>query len=88
MEIVNIEARTFEAMLSAFRTFADRLDTLCRLYGDMEEKKWLDNQEVCLLLKVSPRTLQTLRDNGTLAHIHRSAIRLITSPGMWKASSG
>ena len=61
MEIVNIEARTFEAMLSAFRTFADRLDTLCRLYGDMEEKKWLDNQEVCLLLKVSPRTLQTLR---------------------------
>lgn len=68
MGIVNIEARTFEAMLSAFRTFADRLDTLCRLYGDMEEKKWLDNQEVCLLLKVSPRTLQTLRDNGTLAY--------------------
>lgn len=68
MEIVNIEARTFEAMLSAFRTFADRLDILCRLYGDMEEKKWLDNQEVCLLLKVSPRTLQTLRDNGTLAY--------------------
>jgi hypothetical protein len=33
-----------------------------------EEKKWLDNQEVCLLLKVSPRTLQTLRDNGTLAY--------------------
>lgn len=79
MEIVNIEARTFEAMLSAFRTFADRLDTLCRLYGDMEEKKWLDNQEVCLLLKVSPRTLQTLRDNARW-HIHRSAIRLITSP--------
>ena len=60
MEIVNIEARTFEAMLSAFRTFADRLDILCRLYGDMEEKKWLDNQEVCLLLKVSPRTLPAL----------------------------
>jgi len=35
---------------------------------NMEEKKWLDNQEVCLLLKVSPRTLQTLRDNGTLAY--------------------
>ena len=46
MEIVNIEARTFEAMLSAFRKVrAIRLDTLCRLYGDMEEKKWLDNQE-------------------------------------------
>lgn len=87
MEIVNIEARTFEAMLSAFRTFADRLDTLCRLYGDMEEKKWLDNQEVCLLLKVSPRTLQTLRDNARW-HTHRSATRHITSPGTWKVSSG
>ncbi|MCS3152918.1 helix-turn-helix domain-containing protein [Phocaeicola dorei] len=69
MEIVNIEARTFEAMLSAFRTFADLAGhPLLKLYGDMEEKKWLDNQEVCLLLKVSPRTLQTLRDNGTLAY--------------------
>ncbi len=68
MEIVNIEARTFEAMLSAFRTFADRLDTLCRLYGDMEEKKWLDNQEVCLLLKVGIRTLQRYRAIGILPY--------------------
>lgn len=87
MEIVNIEARTFEAMLSAFRTFADRLDNLCRLYGDMEEKKWLDNQEVCLLLKVSR---EPCRPCVTTArwHIHRSATRLITSLGMWKVSSG
>ena len=83
MEIVNIEARTFEAMLSAFRTFADRLDTLCRLYGDMEEKKWLDNQEVCLLLKVSPRTLQTLRDNGTLAYT-QICHKTYYKPGEWK----
>ena len=66
MEIVNIEARTFEAMLSAFRTFADRLDTLCRLYGDMEEKKWLDNQEVCDILGISKRTLQEYRAKGLL----------------------
>ena len=81
MEIVNIEARTFEAMLSAFRTFADRLDTLCRLYGDIEEKKWLDNQEVCLLLKVSPRTLQTLRDRKStrLNSSHMSESRMPSS---------
>ena len=29
---------------------------------------WLDNQEVCQMLNISPRTLQTLRDNGTLAY--------------------
>lgn len=28
----------------------------------------MDNQEVCQQLKISPRTLQTLRDNGTLAY--------------------
>jgi len=27
---------------------------------------WLDNQEVMQLLHISPRTLQTLRTNGTL----------------------
>lgn len=29
---------------------------------------WLDNQEVCQMLNISPRTLQTLQDNGTLAY--------------------
>lgn len=67
MEIVNIEAKTFEAMLSKFESFATRMEHLCRLYGD-KESEWLDNQDVCMLLNISPRTLQTLRDNGTLAY--------------------
>ena len=79
MEIVNIEARTFEAMLSAFRTFADRLDTLCRLYGDMEEKKMAGQPGGVPTAEGQPENPADLRDNGTL-HIHRSAIRLITSP--------
>jgi hypothetical protein len=29
--------------------------------------EWLDNQDVCQMLNISPRKLQTLRDNGTLA---------------------
>ena len=28
----------------------------------------MDNQDVCRMLNISPRTLQTLRDNGTLAY--------------------
>lgn len=32
-----------------------------------ERGDWLDNQDVCQILNISPRTLQTLRDNGTLA---------------------
>lgn len=67
MEIVNIEAKTFEAILSKFESFAERMDTLCRLHGEKDLSEWMDNQEVCQLLNISPRTLQTLRDNGTIA---------------------
>jgi AraC-like DNA-binding protein len=67
MEIVNIEAKTFEAMLTKFESFAKRMEHLCRLHGDRGLSEWLDNQDVCRLLNISPRTLQTLRDNGTLA---------------------
>ena len=68
MEIVNIDAKTFDTMLSKFESFAKRMEHLCRLHSDREMSEWLDNQDVCLLLNISPRTLQTLRDNGTLAY--------------------
>ena len=29
---------------------------------------WIDNQDVCQMLNISPWTLQMLRDNGTLAY--------------------
>ncbi len=66
MEIVNINAETFEKMLSKLESFAERMEQLYRLHGSQGMSEWLDNQDVCLLLKISPRTLQTLRDNGTL----------------------
>lgn len=47
MEIVAIEAQTFDRML---------------------QRRWMDSQDACLRLGVSPRTLQTFRDNGTLAY--------------------
>ncbi|MDD3062302.1 MAG: helix-turn-helix domain-containing protein [Massilibacteroides sp.] len=68
MEIVNIDANTFEKMLSKFENFANRTEALCRLYGEKDISEWLDNQDVCQLLNISKRTLQTLRDNGTLAY--------------------
>jgi hypothetical protein len=68
MEIVNIDAKTFDTMLSKFESFAKRMEDLCRRHGDRDMREWLDNQDVCQLLNISLRTLQTLRDNGTLAY--------------------
>jgi hypothetical protein len=67
MEIINIEARTFEAMTERFKQFVQRVNSLCRPQNK-ELGKWLDNQEVCMILNVSKRTLQTYRNNGTLPY--------------------
>lgn len=66
MKIVNIDAEVFEKMLSDFGDFASRMEALCRLRGEKDLDKSMDNQDVCILLNISKRTLQTLRDNGTL----------------------
>ena len=67
MEIVNIEARTFEAMLTRFEALEKKMNSL-HAEQDRSLKKWLDNQVVCLILNISKRTLQTYRDNGTLPY--------------------
>ena len=73
-QIVNLEAQTFEAMMSRFESFACKVENLCTV-PDQSLHCWLDNQDVCRLLNVSKRSLQTYRDNGTLAYtqINRKA---------------
>jgi len=68
MEIINIEARTFEAMMTRFETFVEKVDTLCRTNSEKTMQEWLDNEYVCRTFDLSLRTLQTLRDNGTLPY--------------------
>jgi hypothetical protein len=66
MEVVTVDAELFEKMLSMFERFAGRMETLSRLHAGKEIGEWLDNQDVCLLLSISPGTLRTLRDTGAL----------------------
>ena len=68
MEIVSIERKTFEAMVAKFDRFVRRMDAICHRHGEKRMSEWMDNQDVCRMLNISPRTLQTLRDNGTLAY--------------------
>jgi len=67
MRIVNIEAGLFELMLDRFEAFTIRVDAMCGQGRDRSLKDWLDNQDVCQILNISKRTLQTYRDNGMLA---------------------
>lgn len=68
MEILIIQKEAFEEMAAKFSHFAERVDALFAKQGGKSLNRWMDNQEVCQQLNISPRTLQTLRDNGTLAY--------------------
>lgn len=50
----------------AFSKLIEKIKSIQALAQKIEDKKsipgWLDNQEVCQVLGISPRTLQTLRD--------------------------
>ena len=88
MGIVNVESRTFERMLARFEEFARRMDALCHAHRIGEPEPWLDNQQVCQLLNISKRTLQTLRSNGSLSYtqINRSTTRSTIGPKMYGRS--
>ena len=68
MEILIIQKEAFEEMAAKFSRFAERVDALLTKQGGKSLNRWMDNPEVCRQLNISPRTLQTLRDNGTLAY--------------------
>ena len=60
MEIVSIERKTFEELVAKFDRFVCRMDAICHRHGEKKMSEWMDNQDVCRMLNISPRTLQTL----------------------------
>ena len=68
MEVISIERSTYEELLTSFNSFVTQMRAMADRGTDKRLGDWLDNQDVCQMLNISPRTLQTLRDNGTLAY--------------------
>lgn len=61
---------------TVLKELTTELDELLRLTTDaskayvaiFNEERWLDNQEVCLMLGITKRTLQSYKDKGLLPH--------------------
>ena len=78
MEVVSIERSSYEELLTSFNSFVTKMKEMANRGKDkgffaskankFERGDWLDNQDVCQMLNISPRTLQMLRDNGTLSY--------------------
>ena len=68
MEVISIERSTYEELLTSFNSFVTKMKEMASRGNDKGLGDWIDNQDVCQMLNISPRTLQTLRDNGMLAY--------------------
>lgn len=68
MNVVIISKEKYEEMVGKLNRLSDRVNEILRKREGKWLSRWMDNQEVCQQLNISPRTLQTLRDNGTLAY--------------------
>lgn len=68
MEIVNIEAVTFSKMEAALEELVGKLQDGNKIDGKYGLEEWLDNQDVCRLLDISPFKLLTLRRSGAVAY--------------------
>ncbi|HMM03866.1 helix-turn-helix domain-containing protein [Dysgonomonas sp.] len=61
-----IESKVFESIVNKVKNLAHEASALRRKSEDKNLEEWLDGQDVCLILNISPRTLQTYRDTGRL----------------------
>lgn len=68
MEIVSIEKKTFEEMMAQTNAFVEKVAALQRKGDGRRLGKWLTGDEVCRQLRISPRTLQKLRDKRFIGY--------------------
>jgi carbamoylphosphate synthase small subunit len=69
MEIICIEKNAFETMMARFEQVAANVQAASNLYRKKETSQWCDNRDVCRILRISPRKLQSLRDSGSIPYM-------------------
>ena len=68
MNVVIISKEKYDEMVGKLNRLSDRVNEILRKREGKRLSCWMDNQEAYQQLRISQRTLQTLRDNGTLAY--------------------
>lgn len=79
MEVVSIEKNTYKEMMARFNVFVAQMTEMCHRNEVKKLGDWLDSDEVCEMLTISPRTLQSLRYKGLLGYSqiqHRTYYKL------------
>ncbi len=70
MEVIAIQKSALDEMKNELiGTFGNDRKRCTKKYTPIfKEEKWLDNQEVCLMMNITKRTLQTYKDKGLLPY--------------------
>ena len=68
MDIVVLEKRAFEQLIDETRRLTQRVESLSRKCQDKQLQKWLTGEDVCAILKIGPRSLQTMRSKHKICY--------------------
>jgi len=66
MQIIGIEESVYEKMLNQVEYLILSVEQLSQKSQDNRLSEWLDCQQVCAILKITTKTLQTLRQTGKI----------------------
>jgi len=77
MDVITIESQAFSKLLTLLETLAREIQTQNKTQKPeksspseklAQDDRWLDNEDLCRILKVTKRTLQNYRDNFILPY--------------------
>ena len=68
MEVITIEKKAFEALLAETNSLIRQVEFLTRRCQDCKLRKWLTSEDVCAILKISQRTLQSMRSKHQICY--------------------
>lgn len=66
MEVIVIDSDAYNQIMARLNQIEKRVADMISENMYPLEERWLDNQEVCELLKISKRLLQMYRDEGVI----------------------
>ncbi|WP_144281954.1 helix-turn-helix domain-containing protein [Chryseobacterium echinoideorum] len=69
MEVITIQKSVLEGMKNELKALLELTENATKKYMPIfKEEQWLDNQEVCLMMNITKRTLQNFKSKGLLPY--------------------
>src|SRR5690606_36871172 len=69
MEVIAIQKTVLDGMEGDLKDLLELTESAIQKYSPIfKEEQWLDNQEACLMMNITKRTLQTYKSKGLLPY--------------------